>query len=68
MNCIEVEPLGLSRNEDILAVVRLTIGDVWIDGKILLCEFLMTLWLLFGSEKFFSLTILLVFLLISMSP
>lgn len=68
MNGVEVEPLRLGRDEDVLMVIGLSIGDVGVDGEILLRELCIAAGLLFGAEEDFSLSGLLMGLLISLSP
>lgn len=65
---IKVEPLRLGRNEDVLIVIGLAIGDVGVNGEILLRELCIEKGILLGAEEDFSLRGLLMGLLISLSP
>ena len=65
---VEVEPLRLGRDEDVLVVIGLAVGDVGVDGEVLLCELCVETGLLLGAEEDLSLRGLVMGLLISLSP
>lgn len=50
MHCVHIEPLSLGWDQYVFMVIVLFVGDIGIDGKILLCKFSIEQRLLLGRE------------------